>query len=296
MSIFAFQFMQYALIGTAITGLTAPALGIYLVQRRLSLIGDGIGHVALTGVGIGVLLHRSPVLMATLVAALGAIAVEVIRERSKTSGDIALAILFYGGISGGVFLVALARTSASLNSFLFGAPLAISDADLVTIVVLGVAILAVTLGLRPWLFAISQDEEYAKVAGLPVRTLNVVIAVTTAVTVTTAMRSIGLLLVSALMVVPVATAQLIARGFGTTMALSMGFGLSSGVAGIVISGPSDTAPGATVVLFAIALFLIVAIGSSGLRAWRRRLVGGAPTVYDPPDVVLGSSQMRSSHR
>lgn len=287
MNIFAFQFMQYALLGTAITGLTAPALGIYLVQRRLSLIGDGIGHVALTGVGIGVLMHKSPVLLATIVATLGAILVEIIRERSRTSGDIALAILFYGGISGGVFLVALSPTGANLSSYLFGSPLTISNADMATIIVLGAAVLAVTLGLRPWLFAVCQDEEYAKVAGLPVRTLNVVMAVTTAVTVTTAMRSIGLLLVSALMVVPVATAQLVTRGFGTTMALSMVLGLASGVAGIVISGPSDTAPGATVVLIAIGLFLVVAIGSAGLRAWRRRSMPAAPAACDPPDVLLG---------
>jgi zinc transport system permease protein len=286
-NLFAFQFMQYALLGTAITGLTAPALGIYLVQRRLSLIGDGIGHVALTGVGIGVLLHRSPVFLATIVAALGAVLVEVIRERSRTSGDIALAILFYGGISGGVFLVVLSRTGTNLSSYLFGSPLTISTADIITIVVLGIAILAVTLGLRPWLFAVCQDEEYAKVAGLPVRTLNVVIAVTTAVTVTTAMRSVGLLLVSALMVVPVATAQLVTRGFGTTMALSMALGLASGIAGIVISGPSDTAPGATVVLVAIGLFLMVAVGAAGLRAWRRRSMPAAPTAIDPPDVLLG---------
>lgn len=287
MNIFAYQFMQYALLGTAITGLTAPALGIYLVQRRLSLIGDGIGHVALTGVGIGVLMHKSPVLLATIVAALGAVAVEIIRERSRTSGDIALAILFYGGISGGVFLIALSRTGVNLSAYLFGSPLTLSNADMATIVVLGAAILAVTLGLRPWLFAVCQDEEYAKVAGLPVRTINVIMAVTTAVTVTTAMRSIGLLLVSALMVVPVAAAQLVTRGFGSTMALSMALGLLSGIAGIVISGPSDTAPGATVVLVAIALFLVVAVGSAGLRAWRRRSIPAAPAASDPPDVLLG---------
>lgn len=290
MNIFSYQFMQYALLGTAITGLTAPALGIYLVQRRLALIGDGIGHVALTGVGIGVLMHRSPVLLATVVAVVGAIAVEFIRERSRTSGDIALAILFYGGISGGVFLIALSRTGVNLNAFLFGSPLTLSNTDMLTIAILGAAVLAVTLGLRPWLFAVCQDEEYAKVAGIPVRTLNVIIAVTAAVTVTTAMRSIGLLLVSALMVVPVATAQLVTKGFGTTMALSMALGLASGVAGIVISGPSDTAPGATVVLFAIALFLVVAVGSAGLRLWRRRSIAPSPTVCDPPDVLLKVDQ------
>jgi zinc transport system permease protein len=286
MSVFAYQFMQYALLGTAITGLTAPALGIYLVQRRLSLIGDGIGHVALTGVGIGVLLHKSPVLVATLAAIVGSVAVEIIRERSKTSGDIALAILFYGGISGGVFLIGLSGASQGLNAFLFGSPLTITHADMITIVVLGVAVLLVSLGLRPWLFAVCQDEEYARVAGLPVRTLNVIVAVTAAVTVTTAMRSIGLLLVSALMVVPVATAQLITRGFRSTMALSMALGLASAVLGVMIAGPSDTAVGATVVLFAIALFLVVAVGSAGLRAWRLRSMPVGQPACDPPDVLL----------
>ncbi|MBB5869739.1 zinc transport system permease protein [Allocatelliglobosispora scoriae] len=295
MNIFSYAFMQHALIGAAITGLTAPALGIYLVQRRLSLIGDGIGHVALTGVGVGLLVaagqprpeqQRSAILWAVIIAALGATAVELIRQRSRTSGDIALAILFYGGISGGVFLIALSKTNANLSSYLFGSPLTITTSDLWTMVILGAVVLAVGLGLRPWLFAICQDEEYATVAGLPVRTLNLVLAITTAVMVTTAMRAVGLLLVSALMVVPVAAAQLVTRGFGSTMGLAMVFGLVSGVAGIVISGPTDTAPGATVVLVAIALFIIVAVCSAIVRSARRRRGGQLPAECEPPEVVL----------
>src|SRR5262249_48416171 len=100
MDLFAYPFMQRALIGVLITGLAAPALGIYLVQRRLALIGDGIGHVALTGVGLGLLTNKSPVLAAVVVSAVGAVVVELIRERGKASGDVALALLFYGGISG----------------------------------------------------------------------------------------------------------------------------------------------------------------------------------------------------
>ena len=213
MSLFAYDFMQRALLGVLITGLAAPALGIYLVQRRMALIGDGIGHVALTGVGLGLLTSRSPVITAVVVSALGAVAVELIRERGKASGDIALALLFYGGISGGVFLVALAagKTNANLMAYLFGSPLTTSRDDLVVMAVLGGVVLAVTLLLRPWLFAICQDEEYARVAGLPVRALNLLLAVTTAVTVTVAMRAVGLLLVSAMMVVPVAAAQLVTK-------------------------------------------------------------------------------------
>lgn len=291
MNIFAYEFMQLALIGALITGLAAPALGTYLVQRRLALIGDGIGHVALTGVGLGLLTSTSPVLAAVVVAALGAIAVELVRERGKTSGDIALALLFYGGISGGVFLVALSadKTNANLIAYLFGSPLTTSPRDLVVMAVLGAVVLAVTLLLRPWLFAICQDEEYARVSGLPVRALNLLLAVTTAVTVTVAMRVVGLLLVSALMVVPVAAAQQVTRGFRSTMHAAMGIGVVAAGLGIFLAGTYDTAPGATIVLVAIAGFLVVAVGSGVLRAWRRTVAGGhrgATAEIEPPDVVL----------
>src|SRR5690606_15652641 len=261
MSVFAHPFMQYALLGALITGLAAPALGTYLVQRRLALIGDGIGHVALTGVAVGLLTATSPVLTAMAVAAAGAIAIELVRARGRTSGDVALAVLFYGGIAGGVFLVSLSdgNTTANLNAYLFGSPLTTSRTDLLTMAVLGGLVLAVTLGLRPWLFAVCQDEEYARVSGLPVRGLNLLLAITTAVTVTVAMRAVGLLLVSALMVVPVATAQLVASGFRSTQRLAMLIGVAVAGGGVAIAGLSDTAPGATIVLLAIGLFALVTL-------------------------------------
>lgn len=291
MNLFTYDFMQRALIGVLITGLSAPALGIYLVQRRLALIGDGIGHIALTGVGLGLLTHQSPVLTAVVVAALGAVAVELVRQRGKASGDIALALLFYGGISGGVFLVAQAkgRTNTNLLQYLFGSPLTISGPDLTVMIVLGVGVLAVTLLLRPWLFAICQDEEYARVSGLPVRTLNLLLAVTTAVTVTVAMRAIGLLLVSAMMVVPVAAAQLVTRGFRATMHLAMTLGLLAAAGGIAVAAQFDTAPGATIVLVAIAIFAALAVGSGLWRSIRRSATSTAPVRAnqpEPPDVVL----------
>jgi zinc transport system permease protein len=291
MDLFAYDFMQRALIGVLITGLCAPALGIYLVQRRMALIGDGIGHVALTGVGLGLLTSRSPVLTAVVVAALGAVAVELVRERGRASGDIALALLFYGGISGGVFLVALSsgRTNANLIAYLFGSPLTTSGEDLVVMVALGAVVLAVALLLRPWLFAICQDEEFARVAGLPVRWLNLLLAMTTAVTVTVAMRAVGLLLVSAMMVVPVATAQLVARGFRATMHLAMVLGALASVGGLVAAAQYDTAPGATIVLVAIGVFAVLALSSGAGRALRRRsTASGTVSDVEPPDVVLRS--------
>jgi zinc transport system permease protein len=287
MSLFAYDFMQRALIGVLITGLAAPALGIYLVQRRMALIGDGIGHIALTGVGLGLLTGRSPVWTAVIVSAIGAVVVELVRERGRTSGDVALALLFYGGISGGVFLVALSagQTNANLMTYLFGSPLTTSRSDLLVMAVLGGVVLAVTLLLRPWLFAICQDEEYARVAGLPVRPLNLLLAVTTAVTVTVAMRAVGLLLVSAMMVVPVASAQLVTRGFRSTMHLAMLLGVVAAGLGIAVAAQYDTAPGATIVLLAIAIFAAIAAGATLRRRLRRPGLATTKPV-EPPDVVL----------
>jgi len=283
MDLLQYDFMLRALAGALIIGVAAPALGIYLVQRRLSLIGDGIGHVALTGVGVGLLFNQSPVLTAVVVAAIGAVGVELVRERGRTSGDLALALLFYGGIAGGVVLVGLSDDSGSANlvQYLFGSLTTTSGSDLVVIAVLGAAVLVAMLLLRPALFAVCDDEEYARVSGLPVRALNLLMAVTTAVTVTIAMRTVGLLLVSALMVVPVAAAQQITRGFSATMAVAMSVGLVAALSGVLVSAEIDTAPGATVVILALALFLVLT--GVGATIGRRQ---APPQRAEPPDVVL----------
>ncbi|GIF16171.1 metal ABC transporter permease [Actinoplanes teichomyceticus] len=287
MDLLTYPFMLRALAGALIIGLAAPALGVYLVQRRLSLIGDGIGHVALTGVGVGLLTHQSPVLTAVLVSVAGAVAVELVRERGRTSGDLALALLFYGGIAGGVVLVGLSDDSsnASLMQYLFGSLITTSSQDIAVIAGLGAAVLIAMLVFRPALFALCNDEEYARVSGLPVRTLNLLLAVTTAVTVTIAMRTVGLLLVSALMVVPVAAAQQITRGFRATMALAMLIGIGAAGAGVVLSGQIDTAPGATTVLLALAAFLLTA-AAGALRHRMRRRTAEPAVRPEPPDVVL----------
>jgi zinc transport system permease protein len=285
---FQYDFMIRALIGVTLTGLIAPAIGIYLVQRRLSLIGDGLGHVALTGVGVGLLLDQQPVLTAVIVAALGAVAVELVRERGRTSGDVALAILFYGGISGGVVLVSMSSSAsgANLMSYLFGSPLTASRSDLYVTGALAAAVLAVTLLLKPWLFAVCQDEEHARVSGVPVRLLNLTLAVAAAVTVTAAMRTVGLLLVSALMVIPVATAQRVSRGFTATMIGAMALGVAASAGGLWTSWKIDSAPGATIVIVAIGGFVIVTVGAA-VRARLSRLMATPDPDHDP-EVVLHS--------
>lgn len=271
LSIFTLDFMIRALIGALIIGVAAPAVGVFLVQKRMSLIGDGIGHVALTGVAIGFLLRTSPVVTAVVVTIIGAVLIELIRERAKASGDIALALLFYGGIAGGVVLIGLSgdKSTMNLTSYLFGSLSTTTPGDLLTIAILGLLVTVLMIVLRPWLFAVCQDEEYARVSGVPVRTLNMLLAVTTAVTVTVAMQAVGLLLVSALMVVPVATMQQVARGFTVTMFGAMLLGVLAAGSGVFVAGVADVPPGAMIVLTALGLFVLTAIGAGVTRLLRR---------------------------
>lgn len=267
-----YGFMVRALVAALLVGLTAPSVGVYLVQRRMSLVGDGIGHIALTGVALGFLTGTSPVLSAVVVAAAGAVAVELIRSRGGASGDVALAMLFYGGIAGGVLLISLAAGTSNVNllGYLFGSLLTTAPSDLIVMGVLAVVVLLFTLGLRPWLFAVCHDEEFARVSGIPVRLLNLALAVSAAVTVTVAMRVVGVLLVSALMVVPVATAQQFTRGFVSTMLGAMGLSVATALTGAVGSFYLDVPSGASIVVLSVLLFVVVTVLAAVVRRLRRR--------------------------
>ena len=261
-----YDFMQRALLAALLVGIAAPMVGVFLVQRRLSLIGDGMGHVALAGVAVGVLTGTAPVLTALVAAVAAAVLIEVVRARGRTSGDVALAVLFYGGIAAGVVIISrsTAGTPSNLTSYLFGAITTTSRGDLWVFAALAVVVVATTWTLRPRLFAVANDEEYARATGMRVTALNVTLAVLTAVTVVVAMRVVGLLLISALMIVPNAAAQLLARSFRSAIRVAVLVGVLSSVGGVATSFYADTPSGGTIVLIAIAVFLLSA-ATTGLR-------------------------------
>lgn len=283
--LFSLPFMQRALLAALFTGLAAPAIGTYLVQRRLALMGDGIGHVAVTGVAVGLLTGWSPTWTAVVVAVLGAVLIELIRERGHTNGDVALALLFYGGLAGGVLITGLGNQSAArLQQYLFGSITTISASDVVVTMVLAALVILVCVGLSPQLFAVAQDPEFALVAGLRVRFYNLLVAVLAAVSVTVAMRTVGLLLVSALMVVPVATSQQLSRSFRTTLGAAMVLGAVASVGGLVIAAfasyQAQVAPGPTIVLLSLLGFVVTWPAGVWLR---RRARLRAPFTDESPD-------------
>ncbi|HRE03669.1 MAG TPA: metal ABC transporter permease [Ilumatobacteraceae bacterium] len=272
-----YDFMRRALIAALLVGLAAPAVGIFLVQRRLALIGDGLGHVAITGVALGLVLDRAPVTFALAAAIAGAVAIEVIRSRREAFAELALALLFYGGLGGGIVLASRAPSgNRNLTQYLFGSITTTSASDVRTFAVLAAVVLVSSIGLRRVLFTVSNDEEFAPVSasGTPVMAVNLALAVLSALTVVVSMRIVGVLLVSALMVVPVAAAQMLARSFWQTFTASMVIGVGVAVCGVFVSFYADTPPGGTIVLLAIGVFALAFLGATAARsllgAHRRR--------------------------
>jgi len=251
------EYMQLALGAGLVIGVCAPLIGVFLVQQRLSLMGDGIGHLAFAGVAAGLLLEVWPLWTALLVAVIGALAIEWLRSRGRTTSDLALALWFYGGIAAGIVLASRAGNGGlAIIPYLFGSILTIDGADVRVIVLLGLGILATLALFGRALFAIVVDEESARVNGIPVGLGNAVLAVLTAVTVVAAMRVVGVLLVAALMVLPVATGRILARSFRGTMTISAAIGAVSVVLGLAAARRWALAPGGTIVLVAAGLFAI----------------------------------------
>ncbi|HSO70479.1 MAG TPA: metal ABC transporter permease [Arachnia sp.] len=275
--ILSLPFMQRALLAALLSGLIAPAIGTFIVQRRMSLLGDGLGHVAIMGVGLALMTGWAPLPVAVVTSVAGAVTVELLRQHGKASGDLGLAILFYGGLASGVLMAGVAGQGAGgLSAFLFGSLTSVSEGDIALIVALAVIILALTIGLAPRLFAVSVDEDYSRVLGIRVKTLNLLVVVLAAITVTVSMRTVGLLLISALMVIPVATSQQIFIGFTTSFFGAMGIGVVAAVGGTIGSFYLDTATGATIVVTAILL-----LGLSWVFGrWTRRSARFIPYVED----------------
>jgi zinc transport system permease protein len=257
------EFMRLAFATGAVVGVLAPVVGFFLVQRRMSLIGDGIGHTAFAGVAAGYLLGISPVATALVAAVGGAVAIEWLRARHRTAGDQALALLFYTGIAAGVVLVSAAGAlNVDLFAFLFGSILTVTVADLVLVAVLGTAALgAVALFYRA-LAAVVLDEEGARVAGVPIAALNVLVAALAGLTVALSMRVVGILLIAALMVLPVIAATRIAWSMRSTLLFAVAIGLGSVLGGLTIAYYADMPPGGTVVLLAAAAFVVASAAQS----------------------------------
>lgn len=261
------DYMQLALAAGLVVAACAPLIGAFLVEKQLSLLGDGLGHLAFAGVAVGLLLAYSPLWSALVVTVLGALALEYLRARGKASGDLVLALFFYGGIAAGAVIASRATAegqSVNVLPYLFGSILTVTPNDVWLVVGLGAVIVVSVAVTGRALFAIVVDEESARVSGLPVNLLNGLLVVLAAITIVAATQVVGTLLVAALMVLPVASGRLLARSFRSTVLVAIGVGIFSVVVGLAVARIWAVAAGGAIVLVAGAVFALTA-ATTGLR-------------------------------
>lgn len=264
MDFFAYDFMQRALAAGLVTAVVCPLIGIFVVVRRQALIGDGLGHIAFAGVMGGYLLGVYPTAAAAAVTMLGAAAIEFVRRRHAHHADTALAIMFYTGIALAVIFSSMARTpGTNMLGVLFGSILTVTYQDLIIIAACGAAAAAVVGLLFDRLVLVAFDEDIAHVAGVNTGLYGVVLSILTALVVVVGMRVVGILLVSALMVIPVAAAHLLRRGFRATLAWAVAFSVLAVLGGLTLSFYLDIAPGGTIVVTAVVVYLAVLAAGGG---------------------------------
>jgi zinc transport system permease protein len=256
--ILQFGFIQRALISGIAVAVSCSVIGLFLVLRRESLYGDALSHVAFGGIAIGLFTNVYPIWTAFAVSILASLGITKLRDSTKIPGDSAVAVLLSAGLATGVVLIGLSGGfSLDLYSFLFGSILLISYNDQLMILVLSLIVLAIMYKMYRKLMYIAFDEEQAKVSGIDVIKLNYLFIVLASVTVITSVRLVGVLLISSLIVIPNITAMMFGKGFKKTLLISIFTAVLSVVGGIVISYVMNLAPGGTIVIISVAVFLAV---------------------------------------
>ena len=267
-----YEFLRNALFAGLLVATICATLGVYLVLRNMSLLGDGLAHISFGGVAIGLAAGLLPFWSALVAAILGAVTIHLLRERGLMKGDAAIGILFTAGLATGVLVISATQGLVNVHGYLFGSLLAIPREDLWLIGGVGAALVLLLLVFHREFFYMTYSEEAARVSGLPVHFLNLLFVSLTAAAIVSAARVTGVLLVSALIIVPASSALQLGRSFAATILWSIGFGLLSVVLGLGVSVEYGTAPGATIALANIGLFALVLCGKMA-----RGLVGGATT-------------------
>ncbi len=254
---FQYGFMQRALIAGVMIAVICSVIGTFIVLKRLSMIGDGLSHIALGGVALGLLLNVYPLITALIFSILSAIGINSLK-RAKIYGDVAIAIFFSAGLAVAVIILSLGRGfNVDLFSYLFGSILTVNETDLQVMLGLGIFTLGAVVIFYKELFYITFDEISARASGIPVEKLNTLLIVLTAITVVVSLKIVGILLVSSLLVVPIATGLQFSRNFRETILSSMAFAVFSVIAGLIISYNFNLAAGGAIVLTSVIVFLIV---------------------------------------
>ena len=255
LDIFQYAFMQRAFVVGILLAIIIPLIGVIVVLKRLSMIGDALSHTSLAGVALGMILGIHPIVGAVVVCIVAAFSIEAIRKALPRYAEISISIIMSVGIGLASILSGFVEDSAAFNSFLFGSIIAITDTEVILAAIVTVIVVVTFILLYKELMFIIFDEQGAILAGVPVRKINFVITLLTAITVSVAARSVGALIVSSLMVIPVTCAMQVANSYKKTVIYSVLFALLFTIVGLFLSYYLNLKPGGTIVLTGVAVLI-----------------------------------------
>ncbi|MEA4901375.1 metal ABC transporter permease [Desulfitobacterium sp.] len=270
LDIFQYDFMRRAFITGILIAIITPCIGVIVVLRRLSMTGDALSHNSLAGIAAGLVLGINPILGAVVFSILAAFGIEEVRKAFPRYADIAIAIIMSTGIGLAGILSGFVKNSANFNSFLFGSIVAISDFELYLVIALSIIVMLAFILLFKELFYTTFDEESARLAGVPIKVVNFIFTLLTAVTVSVSARTVGTLVISSLMVLPVACAMQISKSYKQTVVLAIIFALFFTTTGLYISYYANLKPGGTIVLVGVITLIGVLISKNLSNILRNR--------------------------
>ncbi|WP_318615042.1 metal ABC transporter permease [Sporosarcina sp. YIM B06819] len=282
-AILSYEFLQNAFLSGLIIGIIAPLLGLFIVVRRLALIADALSHVALAGIAGSLYLSQqvlffaalNPVYLGIASAVGGSLLIEKLRGAYRHYEELAIPVILSAGIGLGAIFISLSKGFGSdLIGYLFGSVSAVSRQDLVVVMMIAIIVIAYVRFMYKELFALSFDQDYAKVSGVNSRYIQMVFMIITALVIGASMRIVGILLVSSLMTIPVAAAMQLAKSFKSAMIYSIVFGETAVIVGLVTAYYLDIAPGGTIVITSIVILLIVLLWNKLRARHNARVIKG----------------------
>ncbi len=260
LSVFSYSFMTRAFLVGLLVSLCAALLGVCLVLKRFSMIGDGLSHVGFGALSVAMALNLAPLYVSTPVVILAAFGLLHLSETGKIKGDAAIAMVSSAALALGVIVTSLSGgMNADVHNYMFGSILAMSQGDVILSVILSLAVLCLFIFLYHNIFAVTFDEAFARATGARVRLYHMLLALLTAITVVVGMRMMGTMLMSSLIIFPALTAMRLFKSFRSVVICSAVTGILSFLIGMFLSFFFSIPTGACVVAVSLIIFLIFAI-------------------------------------
>ncbi|AZK44264.1 metal ABC transporter permease [Erysipelothrix piscisicarius] len=262
---FKYEFMRTAFLVGGLLAIIIPLIGVVVVFKRMSMIGDALSHASLSGITIGLILGFNPIVGAIALSLVAALSIEFIQKRFGKYQELAIAIIMSFGIGLSGVLLGFVKNPANFNSFLFGSIVAIGGSDNWLAILLSLIVIIVSIRYYREFFYLAFDEKSAMLSGIDTNRISLIFTILTAITVSVASRIVGALIVSSLMVIPTACAMQVSKSYRSTMLYAIGFSLSFVWAGLALSYSLNLAPGGTIVLLGVAILVLLILIKTVLK-------------------------------